>query len=318
MEPGCKSMRLDASSEPLIRRYLLSSVSEEEREHVETRLMTDDKFLQQIDLVEDELVEEYLDEELVDADRLRFEEIFLCAPERQYKLRFTKALRAYAANAAKQRTAQEETLKKRWYEVLVGWFNLPRPVLAYSLASTLLMLVGGGATMLVQVGGLKEQIAELQAQRQSMEAEGARLLAQLETERARAAQNAAMFRQEQGKRAPVEVRTASETWFTVFPGAQRGAQATQRFEIPKDAVLVGLRLDLAENWKESYRVVLSSEGKEILSRSNLRAAVSDREITIRFSVPAADVPGGYCEISLYGSGDNEILETYSFRVVRIH
>lgn len=307
-------MRIDASSEPLIRRYLLSSVSEEEREQVETRLMTDDDFFQQISLVEDELVEAYLDEELARADRLRFEETFLCAPERQHKLRFTKALRIRAASAAKQGMSQADGAAHRWYEALTGLFNVSRPVLAYSLASTLLMLGGGGAWTLVQVGGLKDQISGLQAQRQIKEA---RLLAQFETERARADQIAGLLRQEQGKRAPTQIAMATQPWFTVFPGAQRSAQATQRVEIPKDAILVGLRLDLAENWKETYRVVLSIGGKEALSRSNLKAAVGDKEITISFRVPAADLPSGYCEVGLYGSGDNEILETYSFRVVRI-
>jgi hypothetical protein len=107
-------MKLDASSDLLIRRYLLSSVSEAEREQVETRLMTDDEFFQQINLVEDELVEQYLDHELSAADRARFEGTFLCAPERQHKLRFTKALRVYAAEAAKQRAAAVEPVVLPW------------------------------------------------------------------------------------------------------------------------------------------------------------------------------------------------------------
>ena len=137
-------MKLDASSDLLIRRYLLSSVSEEEREQVETRLMTDDDFFQQINLVEDELVEQYLDHELSAADRARFEDTFLCAPERQHKLRFTKALRIHAANAATAKnTRRFKPVKHPWYEPFFDLFNVSHPVLAYSLASALLLLAGG-------------------------------------------------------------------------------------------------------------------------------------------------------------------------------
>jgi hypothetical protein len=62
--------------------------------------------------------------------------------------------------------------------------------------------------------------------------------------------------------------------------------------------------------------VLLSEGKEILSRSNLKASVSDKEVVIRLRVPATDLSSGYCEIRLYGSDENEDLETYYFRVTK--
>ena len=312
-------MKLDASSDLLIRRYLLSSVSEEEREQVETRLMTDDDFFQQINLVEDELVEEYLDEELIGADRSRFEGTFLCAPERQHKLRFTKALRVHAANAAKAKTSPAHPPKPAWYEPFLDLFNVSRPVLAYSfsaaLSAALLLLVGGGAGMLVQMRGLKEQISGLQAQQQSREIEESRLRERYEKERARADQFAALF-QEQEKRVPTQLAMPSELPFTLSPEAQRSAQPSKPLPIPEGAILVDLRLDLAENWKATYRAVLSSGGEDILTRSNLKAADSEKEITISFTVPAADLPSGHYVIMLYGSSEKETLATYSFRVVR--
>jgi hypothetical protein len=309
-------MKLDASSDLLIRRYLLSSVSEEEREQVETRLMTDDDFFQQINLVEDELVEEYLDEELIGADRSRFEDTFLRAPERQHKLRFTKALRVHAANAAKVKTSPAHPPKPAWYEPFLGLFTVSRPVLAYSLAAALLMLAGGGALMRIQMSGLKEQISGLQAQQQNRAVEESRLRELAEKEHDRADQIARMLEQEQEKRVPTQFAMASQPSFTLFPGAQRSAQSSQQIKIAKSASLVDLRLDLPENWKATYRAVLSSGGEEILSRLNLKAAESAKEITISFSVPATDLPSGHYEIMLYGTGENEARETYAFRVAR--
>ena len=158
--------------------------------------------------------------------------------------------------------------------------------------------------------GFKAQISGLQAQQQQREAELSRLRDLSEKERARADQFASLF-QEQEKRVP------AQSWFTVTAGAQRSAQSSKPLEIPKGAILVNLRLDLAKNWRETYRAVLSSgAGKQILARSNLKAAESDKEIIIIFSVPATDLPGGHYEIMLYGSGENEALETYSFRIAR--
>jgi hypothetical protein len=309
-------MRLDASSEFLIRRYLLSSVSEEEREQVETRLMTDDDFFQQINLVEDELVEEYLDEELTGADRSRFEDTFLCAPERQHKLRFCKAMRVYAANAAKESAFQDDPEKHPWFERFVVLFKVPRPVLAYSFIAALLMLSGGGAWMLVQMRGLKEQISGLQAQQQNSAAEESRLRALYDKEHARADQIAGLLQQEREQRVPTPFAAARQPSFTVFAGAQRSAQSSQTLKIQKDAILVELRLDLAQNWKVTYRAELWSGEIEILTRSNLKAEESEKEIAVSFSVPARDLPSGYCLIRLYGSGENEVLEIYSFRVAR--
>ncbi len=316
MKPGYRHMNFDANDELLVRRYLLSSVTEEEREQVEKRLMSDDDFFRQIDLVEDELVEEYLDGELAGADRRRFEDTFLCAPERQHKLRFIRALRVYAADASQQAALQDRPSKHPWYQPILRVFDISRPVLAYSLASAVLVLMGGGAWLLVRMGGLENQISGLQARQQDRETEESRLRALLEKERSRADEIAGLLQQEQAKRTPTPLAMVSQPWFTVAPGAQRSAGPVQAFEIPKGALLVGLKLDLPENWKQTYRVVLLSPDKEILSRSNLKAAVSEKEITIGFSVPASDLPAGHCEIRLYGTGETEILETYSFRVIR--
>ncbi len=163
--------------------------------------------------------------------------------------------------------------------------------------------------MLAQMSGLKGQITGLLAQQ-------ADLRALYDKEQVRADEIASLLQKEQEKRVPTASAMASQPWFTIAPGVQRSLQSAQSLEIPKGAVLVGLKLDLAENWKATYKAVLLSEGEEILSRSNLKAAVSEKRITISFSVPAIDLPDGNCEIRLYDAAAKEILETYSFRIIK--
>ena len=309
-------MKIDAGNELLIRRYLLSSISDEEREQVEMRIMTDDDFFQQINLVEDDLVEEYLDGALTGEECGRFEEVFLCSPERQHKLRFAKALRAYAANRPQGRSSLVVPEKQAWYRPLVDWFPAGRPALAYSLLAALLVLSSGGTWLLVQTRGLTEQLRVLQAQQRENAAVESRLRALYEKERARADQMAGLQQQGQEQRVPGPSAGAIQQSFTVSPGVLRSAQSVQTLVIQKDTILVELRLDLAQNWKEAYRAVLLSGGNEMLSRSNLKAEEGDKEITVSFSVAAMNLPGGYCEIWLYGSGESDLLQRYTFRVTR--
>ena len=309
-------MKLDPKSDPLIRRYLLSAVSEEEQEQVETQLMIDDDFFQQVNLIEDELIEEYLDEELVGEDRRRFEDTFLCAPERQHKLRFTKALRVQAARSAQEMTPEEVRERHPWRERFLELFRIPRPAMAYAFASALLVLAVGGTWMIIQMSSLKGQISGLQAQQQKRETVESGLRAMFDKEQARADQLANQLQQERQKQPLTQLAMMRQPSFTLTSGAQRSAQSSTLHVIPKGAILVDLKLDLPENWKETYRVVLLSGGKEILSHSYLKAAAGAKDITVTFSVPAADLPSGSCEIRLYGTGENEILETYSVRIVK--
>ncbi len=304
-------MNLDTDSELLIRRYLLASVSEQEREHVETRLMNDEDFLQHINMVEDELIEQYLDEQLDAADSARFETVFLSAPERRQKLRFTRALRVRAAAPADPK-ARVRVWKNPWWKPLIDIFNVPRPALAYSMAAALLVMALAGAWLLVQISGLKEEVAGLRAQQQNRDSVESSLRAQITKDK----ELLAIALQQSEKRFALPDPSLSHPWFTLSAGIQRSAQSSLTCEIPREAQVVGLKLDLTERRYSSYRAVLTDGSREILSRGNLKAEVSEKAITVSLRVPADDLPSRYCEVRLYGDGEKEPSETFPFRVVR--
>jgi hypothetical protein len=302
-------MKPDPDVDHQIRRYLLAAISEAEREGVETRLMTDDDFFRQIDLVEDELVEEYLDKELDAADRRRFEEVFLAAPERQQKLRFTRALRRRAAEAAEQ--AARDKQARRWWEGLLAGLDVSRPALAWSLAAALLVMAAGGSWLVFQVRSQQEQISGMQAQLREKDLVESSLRAQVRQGRG---QIAPPLQGPQNKQVTVGLGVAPSPWITLTGGALRSEQQPPVCKIQTGQELVRLKLDLAENRKESYRAILLGDDREILARSDLKADESETEITISLLIPAADLPGGACRILLYGSGEKDPLEVYSFVV----
>ncbi len=316
--PGYKPMKLDASTEALTRRYLLGNMSEDEREQVESRLMTDDEFFRQINLIEDELVDDYLSGALSPKDRKRFEVTFLCAPERQHKLRFARALHTYAANTAHERATEGLTPKISWWQPILAILSPQRPALAYALAAAVLVLLIGGPWTIIRLVDLGNQMAALQ---KNTEAEESRLRSLYHDERTKTGQLAARLRQEQekwaaspqaGSAAPGGSRIAMAHTLSILltPGVMRGAQPAQRVEIPQGTALVCIKLDLAENRHKTYKALVLVEGQEILSRSGLKASEGANQITLSLILPASDLATGDYEIRLFGTGQSEPFEYY--------
>jgi CHAT domain-containing protein len=78
-----------------VRRYLLKQLSGEEQSALEARLLTEDDFFTELEIVEDELIDDYLANELSRDERKRFEEHFLTTPERESKLSSARAMKRY-------------------------------------------------------------------------------------------------------------------------------------------------------------------------------------------------------------------------------
>jgi hypothetical protein len=313
-------MKTDAGSETLIRRYLLAAVSEEEREQVETRIMTDDAYYHMVDLIEDELTDQYLDNDLSVADRRHFEESFLCASERQQKLRFAKALRLYASRTAP--SPEPEPVLTRFLRQVSTLLSPPRLVWTSTFALTLIV---GTGLVLYRISGLRNQVSGLQALQRDSSATASHWQSLFFEQQAKVARLSGQIREEQ------ELRTRSQPVvsppvaqlallnpppFLLSPGVQRGIQPVTRIVLPRSAVIVSLILDLPENAHRTYRAVLLNEGQELLSRSLLKASESTERITVCLNLPATDLSGGDYRIKLYGSGEQEPVSTYIFRLSR--
>jgi CHAT domain-containing protein/tetratricopeptide (TPR) repeat protein len=99
-----------------IRRYLLGTLPEGEMPPIEERILTDDSFLEELHVSEDELIDDYLRGALAEDESERFRDHFLSTPERHEKLRFAGALRKYAsAHAA---AATPASPKRSWLRSL--------------------------------------------------------------------------------------------------------------------------------------------------------------------------------------------------------
>jgi len=79
-------------NENQVRKYLLGSLPEDERDHFEETLICDPEVLEYLEALEGELIDDYLSENLRPEDRQRFETYFLATPARREQYRIHKAL----------------------------------------------------------------------------------------------------------------------------------------------------------------------------------------------------------------------------------
>ena len=130
-----------------IRPYLLGTLVEGEQQRLEESLLTSDELFEELLVAEDELIDEYLAGQLTESDRERFEQHFLSTPERLQKLRFARALRKHinaAASRESPASSADDPHPSSWKRWLPAFLRTQNPVLNFSLATALLVLVVGG------------------------------------------------------------------------------------------------------------------------------------------------------------------------------
>jgi hypothetical protein len=138
-------MKQDVMDQITIRQYLLGEVTQEEkRALIEERLLVDDDFFEEFQLVNEDLIDQYVGRELTEEERERFEQNFLTTPERWERLRQAQALARYAdkslgsAPASAEKKVAKDIKRQRTH---FAWAWL-RPMTGWRLAASVLLLVG--------------------------------------------------------------------------------------------------------------------------------------------------------------------------------
>ena len=79
------------NAEREIRDFLLGRLPADRREEIEQRILNEDEFHLEIEIVEDELLDDYVREQLMEPERRLFELNYLGSPLRQQQLKFARA-----------------------------------------------------------------------------------------------------------------------------------------------------------------------------------------------------------------------------------
>ena len=309
--------------------YLLGELPEAEQVEVEDRAFADQKVLQEILAVEQDLVDDYVSGD-IPADKLRkFETHFLASAERREKVAFARALATVVNETpAPRETRAVMTAAPSWWEGLTAFFT--RPLTAYSFAAAALVLFAVGSWLVFDRIRLSSELAQLRTNQDSQLAQRQQLEKDLANERRRNEELLAS----RGTPSPqtpapeaVPTPTPAETpapivaTLMLLPGMSRGGTSVPSVTLARDASL--LRLQIGIDPQESYqryRVELRNEkGQQVLAQGNLAAHAGRNGRNITFSVPVKVVNTGRYEVALKGvaqDGGSEDVGFYYFDVVK--
>jgi hypothetical protein len=307
-----------------MKKYLLGELAEPEQRDIEQRLMTSNEYFEELLVAEDELVDEYLNGTLSPHEREKFDNHFLCTPERQDKLRFARSLQRYVSIHA-------ERPQKIWaWPLSLSFLRASYVIRGWSMATALLMMVVGGSwlsvrTQLIQHGieqARKQQVApavrqeELRQQVAQLHERNDELTRELEQ---REKQSNALEQELAALKTPKSHQSAASVLaFALIPGGVRSVGQMNKVAIPPGVKWVQLELSLDMGDHMRYQVVLqNAQGEEIWSESAQRTRLREVSEGIALALPAGLLSRGYYVLKLSGvdtQGKLEGIETYRFSV----
>lgn len=131
----------EPKQETVIRRYLLGELNDDDREHLEQRLITDRNYMEEVLMVEEELLEDYVSGKLPESDRDLFRKNYLSAPRQKQKLRIAQALDRYASR--KVAPAPKLVSTQTWIQRLIHALRLHSGLMQLAWAVLVLVVLAG-------------------------------------------------------------------------------------------------------------------------------------------------------------------------------
>lgn len=331
-------MAVDVNSELLIAQYLLGELTDEQQVEIEDRAFTDQEFMAGITSVENDLIDEYVRDQMSQSHRRRFESRFLASESRRKRVEFARAL---AQLLPETRVTERETrtvsvTRSSWRDALAAFFHGLNPTSRFALVAATLLILLGGAWLIIQTLTLRSQLSRLQAQQQSQHNNRETLQGQVESERRRNEELLAQLNQEKQQRAqtdeslrrltesvnqPTEAPRSIIASLTLLPGISRGATTQPKLLLPPNANVAQLQIGIEpeENYKSFGVELRTAGGRPVWMRDSLTARSSRGGRSIRLTLPASALLPGEYELRLKGmsdSGPPEDVGFYYFEVMK--
>lgn len=326
--------------EKLIRQYLLGELDEQVLAQVEARLMTDDEFDSQVQLIEDELVEEYVCDELNEEERRKFEHMFLATAAGRQKVEFTTAFRAYLEQPPKPdiipTPSNIPVLKNSLRNLLAAFWMYHRAFATFALA-TFVVLLGVSIWSVIRTGRLETQLDALQAQQTALQAETTDLKQQrdqakaettrlqrdvqaINEEKSKLTEEVASLKKPEKKIDESAAPGDSVYVLALSPGGERSSsEAKTTAALTPDTKTLRLDLKVTEDIFKSFRAKLSKRDSDKVLRtlfpSQTQKGVSETRVILQ--LPTARLDDGEYKIDLSGTDSNgktDSIDKYFFSV----
>jgi len=312
--------------EQTIQRYLLGELTEPERVALEQEYFNDQRLLEQIVEVENDLVDKHARGLLSPATRDRFRDYYLDHAPRRERASFAEALRAKLDETRDVEVAAStstETLLERLSAALRG----PRLAWAFSIAVLLFAVLAGW--FFIETKRLRQELARTESERVAREGRERELQQQITNEQLRAEKlsqelERLRLQPEAASPSPSPEDKLASTFATLILtiGGTRGADAGPPavLQIPAGTEQVRLQLNLRENNYSRYQAVLqAATGNTIFTSRQLTAGNKKTGANLTLVVPARILPAGDYILTLRGvskTGEVEDVSKSLFRVER--
>ena len=129
-------MKEEVATDAQLRQFLLGKVEDEERERIESLLLTDSLMRERILAAEQKLSDDYLEENLSPADRAAFLALYGDTPAQRRKLRIAKSIQQWALGQQKTQPVTPVSIWGRFLERL-----RLKPVLLIPIAGSAVAIV---------------------------------------------------------------------------------------------------------------------------------------------------------------------------------
>lgn len=331
-------MKIDTTKEERLRRYLLGECTDDERQAVEERFISDDEFFDEMRAYEDELYLEYSAGEMTASERSVFEQKFLRSREDRGLLAFSDALLELTADLAKANApvaSAAEDAPPSFLQSIGAFFGLSGSAMSYGMAAAALVLAIGVIGLLVQNSRMRNDIAGIQGQNEAERRDREAQLAesqkqqqvienQLAVELEKSSTNDDRIRELESEKTRLENeindrRNRLDRSTNIAPPGGQSTIATlvispglftrsdgkpmNRIVLARNARSLDLRLTLKNvDEYQKFGVVITSvdDDRTILTRSNLTAAGKGAKQSLKLNIPAGLLQRADYEVVLTG------------------
>jgi len=335
-------------------RYLLGELSEEEEKSFENRYFADDQAFEELQIAEGEVIDAYVSERLPAQARLHLEQQLAKSPRLRARVAFARTFGGAipdirldqlpvapaelpSPNVKPEATPSAVSTLPWWKGLFQDLFER-QPALTMALAACVVLVLLGGAAVVVQSLRLRRESQQLTDERAAIERQREELnrlsaeqntriemsASELEAQQRRIVEARAQL-EELRKRATQTEREGSDQQKTgmpamatliLYPGSLRSGGGPEEVKIPPGASALPLKLVLETADYQSYNVVIEdAQKKEIFAKNGLRVRAGK---TLFLKVPTTRLTPGNYAVDVSGvapSGATEHLRTYQFRVI---
>jgi anti-sigma factor RsiW len=275
--------------EMLSRKYLLDELDDGEREQVEERLINDPEYFERVVMLEDELVEDYAFNVLSDYDHNKVAQRLLSTPQQIHKLEMTRAIKQYSETDEAE--SPFPLAGNRFVAFLQGH------KLAVGLSSAASLLLAFVLFWALTRDPLQQELARLN----------------------RASESSDQPASDPDRTDPsiYPINLTARRFRNIADAVQ---DERKKAVIPPEARVVQLRVLLATDYSQSYRVVLEKDDEEkVFSLDNLQAVAADGGKLLAIKLPAGILGPGYYQLIISKPGKYseqfDDIGSYDFQVV---